>query len=155
MSDQNITNQADLSSSTKPNLKVALAIILGPIALALVFIYVKGFHERDLSSNLFYAAFAIWLPLMYWLEKTIPRLFFEKYLPPVLAEQAQEHGATAISISLVFSILTITPEMTAPQAIWTYIWYFFAMLTLFVGGILFGIAASNIWGRFRRFFGPR
>ncbi|MEP6019068.1 MAG: hypothetical protein ABJ251_11385 [Paracoccaceae bacterium] len=155
MNDQGTIGQTDMPPSTKTGVKVALAVVLVPIAIVLVFIYVKGFHERDLLSNLFYAAFAIWLPLMYWLEKTIPRLFFEKYLPPVLAEQAQEHGATAISISLVFSILTITPEMTAPQAIWTYIWYFFAMLTLFVGGILFGIAASNIWGRFRRFFGPR
>ena len=154
MSDQNITNQTDLPSSTKPSLKVALAIILGPIALAFVFIYVKGFHERDWSSNLFYAAFAIWVPVMYCLEKTISRRSFDRYLPPVLAEQAQEHGATAISISLVFSILTITPEMTALHAIGTYIWYFFAMLTLFAGGILFGIALGNIWGRFRRFIRP-
>ncbi|MEO9820175.1 MAG: hypothetical protein ABJ370_05590 [Paracoccaceae bacterium] len=154
MSDHSPANHTDMPFLTNSGLKTALAITLVPIALALVFIYVEGFQERAWSSNLFYAAFVIWVPLIGWLEKTIPRLSFDRYLPPVLADQAQDHAATAISICLVFSILTLRPEMTVLQAIWTYIWYFFAMLTLFAGGILMSIAVKNIFGRFRSFFVP-
>lgn len=149
MSYQDKDSWAAIPDTAKFGLKIAGGVVLVPIAVVLIFVYLKGFGARAWTSNLFYALFVVWLPLMIWMECFLRRVPFDRFLPSTLAEPARDHCATALSMSLIFAILALDPEMSTATALLTYVWSFFAMLSLFIAGILIGIAVQNIWERLR------
>ena len=149
MEQKDDTGWASIDRSTRVALLVAAAAIFVPIFIVLIYLYVSGYAARDWSSNVFYAAFMVWIPFMIWLRYCLNKPAIHTRLPWMDTPERRENVSSAIAISAVFAVIPLERPESVGAGLLSYLGYFATMLALFAAGSALWAGLSFLWARFR------
>lgn len=116
----------------------AFAGMILPILIVLAYLFLTGYSDRTWVTNTYYLSFALWIPTMIGLSWLATASFWDRHGTPHVSRETREALSTAVSMSLIFAVFSLTEEMTRSQAIASYAKSAALFIALYLGATFAG-----------------